>query len=226
MPSVSYVSNTSPLYFVPTGKSTTNQSVSNSGNSSKAAQDFSAVLSSQSAQNSLPPSASSASGSGSSTNTISVEAQLAAIKAKDSTTRTSADMTFLLANDPQLAAITAKENQGAPLTSSELDYEQKARGFVNSMAFLSPEEKELYDKAAANGNPQAAGGISVIAFERSTLGHTAGGAPGTTYDPINTPITAYNIVRYFSYTNIDPTGKMQSQFQALIQFLQTNPDKG
>jgi len=134
-------------------------------------------------------------------------------------------MTFLLANDKQLAAITAKENQGVPLTSSELDYEQKARGFVNSMAFLSPEEKELYDKAATSGNPQAAAGLSVIAFESSTLGHTAGGAPGTTYDPINTPITVDNIKNYFSYTNIDPTGKMQSQFQALIQFLQTNPDK-
>ena len=98
---------------------------------------------------------------------------------------------------------------------------QKAVGFVNTMANLSPAEKALYDKAVASGNTEAAAGISQIALVRM-MGHTAGGANGTTYDPLNTEITAANIEKYFSHSIVDPTGKAQSQFQALIQYLQNN----
>jgi hypothetical protein len=91
------------------------------------------------------------------------------------------------------------------------------------MASLSPAEKALYDKVVASGNKDAAAGISQIAFIRTTSGHTAGGANGTTYDPMNTEITAANIERYFSHSIVDSTGKAQSQFQALIQYLQNNP---
>ena len=55
------------------------------------------------------------------------------------------------------------------------------------------------------------------------MGNTAGGANGTTYDPLNTEITAANIEKFFSHSIVDPTGKAQSQFYALIQFLQDNP---
>ncbi|MDO8811590.1 MAG: hypothetical protein Q7J38_06135 [Gallionella sp.] len=152
----------------------------------------------------------------------SVDARLAEIKSKDIVSRTASDTEYLWANDKKLAEIAAKGKSPDNLTSSELDYMQKAGGFVNTMANLSPAEKDLYDKAVASGNKEAAAGISQIAFIR-TMGHTAGGANGTSYDPINTEITAANIERYFSHSIVDPSGKAQSQFQALIQYLQNNP---
>jgi hypothetical protein len=152
----------------------------------------------------------------------SVDAKLAEIKSKDAVSRTASDTEYLWANDKKLAEIAAKGKSPDQLTSSELDYMQKAGGFVNTMANLSPAEKDLYDKAVASGNKEAAAGISQIAFIR-TMGHTAGGAEGTTYDPINTAITAANIEKYFSHSIVDPSGKAQAQFQALIQYLQNNP---
>lgn len=154
-----------------------------------------------------------------------VEARLAEIKSKDAMSRTPAEMDYVFANDTKLAELTDKENRNIALTSSEVDYVQKARGFVNTMALLSPAEKGLYDKLVASGDTAAAAGISVIAFTR-TLGHTAGGANGTTYDPINTAITAANIEKYFSHSIVDPSGKTQSQLQALLQYLQNNPAAG
>ena len=151
----------------------------------------------------------------------SVDAKLAEIKSKDAVSRTASDTEYLRANDKKFAEIAAKGKSPDQLTSSELDYMQKAGGFVNTMANLSPAEKDLYDKAIASGNKDAAAGISQIAFIR-TMGHTAGGANGTSYDPINTEITAANIGRYFSHSIVDPSGKAQSQFQALIQFLGSN----
>lgn len=151
-----------------------------------------------------------------------IDVKLSEIKSKDVMSRTASDTEYLWANDKKLAEISAKGKSPDQLTSSELDYMQKAGGFVNTMANLSPAEKGLYDKAVASGNKDAAAGISQIAFIR-TLGHTTGGSNGTTYDPINTEITASNIERYFSHSIVDPSGKAQSQFQALIQYLQKNP---
>lgn len=151
-----------------------------------------------------------------------IDVQLAAIKAKDPMSRTPDDVAFMQANDPKLAANLYKINHNIPLTSAEIDYDQKTMGFVNSFALLSDDEKALYDKAVASGNQEAAAGISVIAMIR-TLGHTAGGKEGTTYDPIDTEITADNVRRYFSYSIVDATGKAQSQFDALIRFLESQP---
>ncbi|HCI12740.1 MAG: hypothetical protein A2063_05785 [Gallionellales bacterium GWA2_60_142] len=136
--------------------------------------------------------------------------------------RSQEDHDFLFANDKRLAEITAQGKSADQLTADELDYMQKATGLVNTFANLSPAEKALYDKAVASGNTEAAGGISQIALVRM-MGHAAGGANGTTYNPLNTEITAANIEKYFSHSIVDPTGKAQSQFQALIQFLQDNP---
>jgi len=167
--------------------------------------------------------ASSNASSSSATNSDkSVEARLAAIKAKDGPSRTQEEQDYVRANDKRLAEITAQGKPPEKLTADDLDYLQKAAGFVNTFANLSPAEKTLYDKAVASGNIEAAAGISQIAFIRM-MGHTAGGANGTTYDPLNTEITAANIEKYFSHSIVDPTGKAQSQFQALIQFLQDNP---
>ncbi len=152
------------------------------------------------------------------------ERKLAEIKAKDALSRTPQDMEYLIANDKKFSAILDKENKGIGLTASEVDYMQKTTGFVNSFALLSPAEKDLYDQAIASGNKEAAAGIGIIALTR-TMGHMAGGADGTTYDPINTEITAANVEKFFRHSVKDPSGKMQAQFQALIQFLQTNPAK-
>ena len=152
----------------------------------------------------------------------SVDAKLTEIQSKDAISRTAEDMDFLYAHDSKLAAICDKERKSpGSLTSSEVDYQQKTIGFVNTMAYLSPAEKGLYDKAVASGNSEAAAGINQIAFIR-TMGHMAGGANGTTYDPVNTSITAANIEKYFSHSIVDPSGNAQSQFQALINFLQNN----
>jgi hypothetical protein len=173
---------------------------------------------SQAAREALAASTSSAT----TNNDKSVETRLAEIKAKGWVNRSKEDHDYLFANDKKLAEITAQDKSPDKLTADELDYMQKATGMVNTFANLSPAEKALYDKAVANGNTEAAAGISQIAFVRM-MGHTAGGANGTTYDPLNTEITAANIEKYFSHSIIDSTGKAQFQVQALIQFLQDNP---
>ena len=152
--------------------------------------------------------------------TSPTDARLAEIKSKDALSRTAEDTDYLFAHDARLATIRDKNPDS--LTAEELDYEQKAGGFVNTMANLSPAEKGLYDKMVASGDKAAAAGMSQIAFIR-TMGHMAGGANGTTYDPISTEITAANIGKYFSHSIVDPSGKAQAQFQALIKYLQSNP---
>lgn len=152
----------------------------------------------------------------------SVETQLAEIRARGPVNRSQEDHDFLFANDKRLAEITAQGKPPEQLTADELDYVQKATGLVNTFANLSPAEKALYDKAVASGNTEAAAGIAQIALVRMG-GNMAGGANGTTYDPLNTEMTAANIEKYFSHSIVDPTGKAQSRFQALIQFLQENP---
>lgn len=151
-----------------------------------------------------------------------VDARLAEIKRKDAVSRTAEDVAYLLANDERLAEITAQGKSPEQLTSAELDYMQKACGFVNTMACLSPAEKALYDKAVASGNTDAAAGLSQIALIR-TGGRMAGGADGTTYDPFATAITAANIEKYFSHSIVDPSGEAASKFQALVRFLQSEP---
>jgi hypothetical protein len=152
----------------------------------------------------------------------SVEASLAAIKSKDGMSRTQEEQDYVRANDKRLAEITAQGKPPEKLTADEMDYLQKAAGFVNTFANLSPAEKALYDKAVASGNAEAAAGISQIALIRQG-GNMAGGANGTTYNPLTMEITAANIEKFFSHSIIDQTGQAQSRFQALIQFLQDNP---
>ncbi len=194
---------------------------SSAAQTAQTAKDSDTVTISKAAQAAFAATQDSASSANSSA-ANSVDAKLAEIKSKDAVSRTASDTEYLWANDKKLAEIAAKGKSPDQLTSSELDYMQKAGGFVNTMANLSPAEKDLYDKAVASGNKEAAAGISQIAFIRM-MGHTAGGAEGTTYDPINTAITAANIENYFSHSIVDPSGKAQAQFQALIQYLQNNP---
>lgn len=165
---------------------------------------------------------SSASASAGASTDKSVETRLAEIRAKGAVNRSQEDQDYLFANDKRLAEITAQGKSPDQLTADELDYVQKATGLVNTFANLSPAEKALYDKAVASGNTDAAEGISQIALIRM-MGHTAGGANGSTYDPLSMEITAANVENYFSHSIVDPTGKAQSQFQALVRYLQDNP---
>ena len=189
-------------------------------NTSQAANVADSVTISQAARDALAASATTTDST-----RAAVDAKLKQIVAEGPINRSAEDMNYLITNDPKLAAIYAKINQNngsGNLTAEELDYQQKTIGFVNTMASLSPAEKATYDKMVASGNTAAAAGMSDIAFERATLGHTASTADGVTYDPINTEITPENILKYFSQSIGDPTGKTQSQFQALIQYLQNN----
>lgn len=155
-----------------------------------------------------------------SNNNQSIEARLAEIRAKGPVNRNQEDQNFLFANDKRLAEITAQGKPAEKLTAEELDYVQKANGFVNTLANLSSAEKALYDKAMTSGNADAAAAIAQIALIR--MGEIAGDANGTTYDPRNTEITAANIEKYFSHSIVDPSGNAASKFQALIRFLQNN----
>jgi hypothetical protein len=173
---------------------------------------------SQSARDALAASSSSAG----TNNDKSVEARLAEIRAKGGVNTTPEEHDYLFTHDKRLAEITAQGKWDYQLTADELDYMQKATGMVNTFANLSPKEKALYDKAVASGNKEAAAGIGLIALVRM-MGNTAGGANGTTYDPLNMEITAANIEKYFSHSIVDSDGTIKSKFQALIQFLQDNP---
>jgi len=153
-------------------------------------------------------------------NDKSVEARLAEIRANGPVNRSQEDHDFLFANDRKLAEISAKPYNTR--TADDIDYMQKATGFVNTFAYLSSAEKALYDKAVVSGNTEAAEGIAQIALIRQG-GEMAGGANGTTYNSRTTEITAANIEKYFSHGIVDPTGQAQSKFQALMQFLQSNP---
>lgn len=166
--------------------------------------------------------ASDASSSYAENNQASVEARLAEIRAKGPINRSREDQEFLFANDKRLAAIAAQGKSPEKLTADELDYMQKTTGLVNTFANLSAAEKALYDKAVASGNTEAAAGIAQIALIRMG-GNMAGGANGTTYNPLDMEITAANIEKYFSHSIVDPTNKTQSRFQALIHFLHENP---
>jgi len=176
---------------------------------------------SQAARDALAASNASSSSSSAAANVDkSVEARLAEIRAKGSVNRSQKDHDFLFANDKRLAEISAKSYNTR--TADEIDYMQKATGFVNTFAHLSSAEKALYDKAVASGNTAAAEGIAQIALIRQG-GEMAGGANGTTYNSRTTEITAANIEKNFRHNIVDPSGNAESKFQALIQFLQNNP---
>lgn len=193
---------------------------SSAAQATKTVKDSDTVTISKAAQTAFAAIMNSTSSPANSSAANSVDTKLAEIKARGAVNRSQEDHDYLFANDKKLAEITAQGKSPDKLTAEELDYVQKASGFVNTFANLSPAEKALYNKAVASGNTEAAAGISQIALIR--MGHTAGGANGATYDPINTEITAANIKRYFSHSIVDPSGKAQSQFQALIQFLESN----
>lgn len=147
----------------------------------------------------------------------SVEARLAEIKTKEALERTDAENKYVLENDVKFRELIEKGSDN--LTAAEMDYFQKAAGFVNTMAYLSDDEKQLYDDVVANGNHAAAAALGNIGILRLG-GHTAAGMGDTTYDPINTAITAENILKYFRHSVIDESGKAEADFMALARYLE------
>lgn len=148
-----------------------------------------------------------------------VQAKLDAIKAKPAVERSSGDTDFLLKNDSRLAQIAAKGEKAQ--TSEDLDYMQKAGGFVNTMANLSPNEKKLYDKLVSQGNTDAVNGMNLIALSRTGSGNVT--LPnGETFDPIKAEITPENIRNLFSQMFVSTDGQNARSFDALASFLDAN----
>lgn len=145
-----------------------------------------------------------------------VAARLKDIKAKPATQRTSEEFEFVHKNDKKLAEIIAKNPDAQ--TADEIDYMQKASGFVNTMATLSPQEKKLYDELVAKGETEAMRGMSLIAMSRTVGGDVSLGN-GVTFNPSNTEISADNVRNLFSKLFANEDGQNSTSFGALAEYL-------
>lgn len=158
-----------------------------------------------------------------------VEQRLDAIKAKPAVARTAADMDYLFANDKRFAEIRDKIQADGfeSLTSAEVDYMQKATGFVNTMAELSPKERALYDELVAQGNWQAAQGLNLVAMSRIGMkGQQVVLPNGRSFYPADTEITADNIRNLFRHMFVDDSGLVDRQFEALASYLEQRQTAG
>lgn len=148
----------------------------------------------------------------------SIQARLDAIKAKPGASREGDDTAFLLAHDTRFAEIAAKPDGARK--ADEIDYMQKAGGFVNTMAKLSPDEKKLYDELVAQGNTEAVRGMNLLALSRMGGGEVT--LPnGTSFDPAKTAITPENIRKLFSQMFVSDDGQDARSFEALASYLDT-----
>src|SRR5690606_24247392 len=150
------------------------------------------------------------------------------IKAKPGIHRTQEDGDYPYAHDKRFAEIRDKSRDyGGPesLTADELDYLQKAGGFVNTMAELSADEKVLYDELVAQGNTEAAAALNLIAMSRIGMGGEQITLPnGRVFDPTTTAITADNVRNLFRYLHVDETGRTDRMFEALASYLDRRDD--
>lgn len=152
-----------------------------------------------------------------STEELAIQKRLDAIKAKPAVERTSEESEFLRAKDKVLAEITAKDPK--TLTSSEIDYIEKAGGFVNFMSALSDKEKAMYDEMVSKGSWEAAQGMFKVAMSRLGSEGQITLPNGKSFDPNKTEITAANIRNLFRHTFVDSSGITDRQFDALASFL-------
>lgn len=145
-----------------------------------------------------------------------VQSRLDQIKATPAAQRSSEDVDFLYKNDPRLAEIRAKGQQAQ--TADDIDYMQKTGGFVNTMANLSPAEKQLYDELVAKGETEAVRGMNLLAMSRM-MGGDVTLPNGKTFDPTHTEITADNVRQLFSQMFADADGADARSFEALASYL-------
>lgn len=151
-----------------------------------------------------------------------IKTRLDGIKIKPVVERTREEIEFVNSNDKRLSQINSKDPQ--TLTAEELDYQQKAGGFVNTMATLTSSEKALYNELIAKGNYEAAAGMNLIALSRTGMeGQEVKLPNGQSFNPMNTEITAENIRNFFQYMFVDSTGEMNRRLEALATYLEQSP---
>ena len=154
--------------------------------------------------------------------TQEVDRQLAAIKAKPGVERTQADTAYLQTHDERLLTLQEKirTSGNASLTSDEVDYMQKAGGFVNTMAYLSNSEKALYDKMVSEGQGEAAQALHLVGMSRIGMSGQQITLPdGQHFDPTRTQVSAASLRNLFSHLFVDPGGQTDRQFEALATYL-------
>lgn len=151
-----------------------------------------------------------------------IQNRIDAIKARPAVERTPADRDYLVEHDQRMVEIEdkIKANGWESLNADEVDYMQKAGGFVNTMAELSPKERALYDELVAAGNHEAAEGLMLVAMARVGMhGQQVTLPDGSSFDPGSTEVTAGNIRNLFKFMFVDPSGKTDRQFEALASYL-------
>ncbi len=119
----------------------------------------------------------------------------------------------------KLAEITAKDPNTR--TAEDINAMQKAGGFVNTFANLSPSEMKLYDDLVAKGDTAAAEGLSMIALTR--MGDRVDIPNGMSFDPQKTAITPEHIRDLFSRAFASPDKSQTDAFESLARYLKANP---
>lgn len=157
-----------------------------------------------------------------------VQRRIDAIKATPGIERTQHDTDYLYAHDKRFAEIRDKSRDyGGPesLTADELDYLQKAAGFVNTMAELSSSEKALYDELVAQGDTEATAALNLIAMSRIGMSGREITLPNSrSFDPTTTEITADNVRNLFRHLHVDESGRTDRLFEALASYLERRDD--
>lgn len=165
-------------------------------------------------------------GSQASTQDAEIQKRIDAIKANPGVERAAADYDYLNKYDKRFVELQEKMKASGcdgfdSLSADEVDYMQKAGGFVNTMAELSSKEKALYDELVAQGNHEAAHGLMLVALARNGMGGQQVKLPnGQTFDPETTEVTAATIRNLFKSMFVDPSGSTDSQFEALASYMQ------
>lgn len=154
-----------------------------------------------------------------------IQKRLAEIKSRPAVERSEADYEYLKKNDARFVELQEKMKASGlegfdSLTADEVDYMQKAGGFVNTMSSLSSGEKALYDKMVAAGNHEAAHGLLLVGMSRTGMSGQQVTLPnGRVFDPTTTEVTADNIRNLFKLMFVDPSGNTDRQFEALASYL-------
>ena len=151
-----------------------------------------------------------------------VQQQLDSIKAKPALQRTAAETEFVQNHDARLNDIQSMVRSGGTdsLKADDLDYLQKAGGFVNTMSSLSADEKTLYDQLVASGNQDAAQGLRNVALARCGMGDQQVTLPdGQSFVPNQTALTGDNVRRLYGQMIVDPSGVSARAFSSLAAVL-------
>ena len=160
-----------------------------------------------------------------STNDEAIQKQLDAIKTKPAVQRSAEETEFVSQNDKRFGEIKEKiKNNGfESLKANDMDYAQKAGGFVNTMAMLSPKEKALYDDMVTKGDYEAAQGLMLVGMSRIGMeGQQVTLENNLSFSPIDTELTAETIRNLFKHMFVSDDRNTDSAFDALASYLEQN----